>query len=327
MAVRPRNIVQEMGLEGGFRVRLSIVVARIFSFFAFHTPVRVGYLLADISAVWMFLRFHTYRRAVMANLRTVYGGTLPEREIRKRARWVFRTSSRNFWDLASLPRFTRQRLESMHYLEEGSWEIIDNAMAKGSGAILASAHLGAFDFIGQYVLIGHHRPLVLTAPTVSNYLFASVSYWRSSLGARIEVVSSHSLRHLVQAMRNGEFVAMIGDRNFTSSGYEVEFFGKRTMLPVGAVKLSREMGAPLVPVFAYRKSIQDRKREFFFRVCEPIYVERTDDREADVDSGMKRVVEVLEESIRRAPEQWVMFQPVWPEQGPKERAKEDEQRD
>ena len=313
MAVRPRNVVQELGLDGGFGVRLSIVAARIFSFFAYHTPVRIGYLLADMVAVWMFLRFHTYRRAVMANLRIVYGGSLPEREIRKRARWVFRTSSRNFWDLASLPRFDRERLESMHYLEEGSWQLIDDAMAKGSGAILVSAHLGAFDFIGQYVLTGHHHPLVLTTPTVSDYLFAGVSYWRSSLGVRIEVVNSHSLRHLVTAMRNGEFVAMVGDRDFTSSGHEVEFFGEKTSLPVGAVKLSREMGAPLMPVFAYRKSIQDRKREYFFRVCEPIYVERTDDREADVESGMKRIVAVLEESIRRAPEQWVMFQPVWPE--------------
>jgi lauroyl/myristoyl acyltransferase len=292
---------------------MSVIAARAFSFFAYHAPLRIGYLLADIVAVWMFLRFHTYRRAVMANLRTVYGDTLPEREIRKRARWVFRTSSRNFWDLASLPRFNRERLEPMLYVEQGSWELIDEAMAKGSGAILISAHLGAFDFIGQYVLTGRHRPLVLTSATVPNYLFAGVTYWRGSMGIRLEVVNSHSLRHFVRAIRNGEFVAMVNDRNFGGAGYPVEFFGKSTTLPVGAVKLAREMGAPLIPVFAYRKSIQDRTREFFFRIGKPIYVERTKNRDRDVESGMKHVVAVLEENIRRAPEQWVMFQPVWPE--------------
>lgn len=313
MAVRSRNILQETGYDTGLGVRLSIIAARLFSFIAYHTPLSIGYLMADVTAVWMFLRFHSYRRAVMANLRTVYDGALPERELRKRARWVFRTSSRNFWDLASLPRFDRQRLEAMHYVEVGSWDLIDEAMERGSGAIMISAHLGAFDFIGQYVLTGRHRPLALTASTVSNYLFAGVTFWRRSLGSRVEVVNSDSLRHVVQAMRNGEFVAMVADRNFAERGYPATFFGKPTTLPVGAVKLARATGAPLIPVLAYRKSIRDRKREFFFRIGQPIYVDRTANRSADIAEGMRRVVDVLEESIRRAPEQWVMFQPVWPE--------------
>lgn len=313
MAVRSRNILHETGLGSGFSIRLSILAARLFSFFAYHTPLRIGYLLADLTGVWMFLRFHNYRRAVMSNLRTVYGGDVPERELRKRARWVFRTSSRNFWDLASLPRLDRERLEAMHYVDEGSWELIDEAMAKGAGAILISAHMGAFDFIGQYVLTGRHRPLVLTSSTVPDYLFAGVTHWRSSLGIRLEVVNSHSLRHIVQAMRKGEFVAMVGDRTFGAKGYPVEFFGKQTTLPVGAVKLARETGAPLIPVFAYRKSIRHRTHEFYFRIFEPIYIEKTKNRELDVAVGMKRVVAVLEDAIRRAPEQWVMFQPVWPE--------------
>jgi lauroyl/myristoyl acyltransferase len=160
----------------GYRVRMGLLAARLFSFIAYYTPVRFGYLLADLVAIWMFLRFHGYRRSVMSNLRNVYQGTLPERELRKRARWVFRTSSRNFWDLASLPRFDRDRLELMHYVEEGGWELIDEAMSRGTGAIMISAHMGAFDFIGQYVLTGHHAPLTLTTSTVPNYLFAGVTY-------------------------------------------------------------------------------------------------------------------------------------------------------
>jgi lauroyl/myristoyl acyltransferase len=121
------------------------------------------------------------------------------------------------------------------------------------------------------------------------------------------------LRQLVRATRNAEFVTMVADRNFTDRGYPVEFFGKPTMLPSGPVKLARETGAPLIPVLAYRKSIQDRTREFFFRIGQPIYIERTMNRDLDVATGMRKVVDVLEESILRAPEQWVMFQPVWPE--------------
>ena len=313
MAVRSRNIPYEAEFGAGHSVRIGLLAARLFSFIAYYTPLRIGYLLSDMVAIWMFLRFHSYRRAVMSNLRAVYQGVLPERELRKRARWVFRTSSRNFWDLACLPRLDRQRLEAMHDVEVGSWEVIECAMAKGNGAILLSAHLGAFDFIGQYVLTGRHRPLVLTTSTVPNYLFAGVTYWRRSLGGRVEVISCNSLRQLIRAIRNGEFVAMIADRDFAERGYPVEFFGRPTTLPPGPVRLARDSGAPLIPVFAYRKSIRDRKREFTFHVHDPIYVERTDNRDRDIAEGMRRVVAVLEDAIRRAPEQWVMFQPVWPE--------------
>jgi lauroyl/myristoyl acyltransferase len=313
VAVRSRNVLLEYGFGKGYRVRLSVLAARVFSFFAYHTPVPIGYFLADLIAVWMFLRFHNYRRVVMSNLRNVYRGELPERELRKRARWVFRTSSRNFWDLASLPRMDRERLETMHYVEEGSWEIIDDAMAKGSGAILIGAHLGAFDFIGQYVLAGRHRPLVLAASTVPDYLFAGVMYWRSSLGVRLRLVGRQTLRDIVQAIRKGEFVTMVGDYNFGAKGYPVDFFGHPTTLPSGAVKLARETGAPLIPVLSFRKSIQHRTREFYFRIGPPIYIERTENRDYDIDVGMKTVVAVLEDNISRAPEQWVIFQRVWPE--------------
>jgi KDO2-lipid IV(A) lauroyltransferase len=312
VAVRSRNVARDAGFERGFKVRAGLTAARVFSLIAYYTPLRIGYLLADISAVWMFLRFHSYRRAVMANLRAVYQGRLPERELRKRARWVFRTSSRNFWDLACLPYFNRERLGEMHYLEEGDWALLDEAMARGKGGIMLSAHLGAFDFIGQYVLAGPHKPLVLTMSTVPPYLFAGVTYWRRSIGSRLEVVNSNALRQVVHAMRNHELVVLVADRNFGGAGYPVEFFGKPTTLPSGPVKLARETGAPLIPVFAYRKDIQHRRREFFFRVEQPITIERTANREADIERGMEQLVVTIERAISRAPEQWVMFQPVWP---------------
>ena len=45
----------------------------------------------------------------------------------------------------------------------------------------------------------------------------------------------------------------------------------------------------------------------------PMEMERTGDAEADVALNLRRVLSEIEGLIRRHPDQWEMFIPVWPE--------------
>jgi hypothetical protein len=78
-------------------------------------------------------------------------------------------------------------------------------------------------------------------------------------------------------------------------------------LPPGAVRIARETGAPIVPIFAVRKG--DRRGI----MIEPSFVvEKTSNLDDDLAQGMARLVEVLEKAIGSLPDQWVMFQRAWP---------------
>jgi lauroyl/myristoyl acyltransferase len=49
-------------------------------------------------------------------------------------------------------------------------------------------------------------------------------------------------------------------------------------------------------------------------IIEPSFtIEKTADRDADVELGMTMVMSALERAISNAPDQWVMFQQVWPD--------------
>lgn len=103
-------------------------------------------------------------------------------------------------------------------------------------------------------------------------------------------------------------LCLLSDRDFFLNGRDIEFFGEQTTLPIGAVRMARETGASIVPVFTIR---QGRKHAL---LIEPAFtVEKSDDRNGDIALGMERVVRTLERAITLAPEQWVMFQRVWPE--------------
>jgi phosphatidylinositol dimannoside acyltransferase len=120
--------------------------------------------------------------------------------------------------------------------------------------------------------------------------------------------SSGGLRDVVRLLSRGEMIILLSDRDFFLSGRETMFFGEPTTLPIGAVRLARDTGAPIIPFFAYRLN---RTNDLVIRA--PIFVPRTADKGSDVTTGLNLVARELELAIGRAPGQWVLFQRVWPD--------------
>jgi KDO2-lipid IV(A) lauroyltransferase len=263
----------------------------------------------------LYWRSLKYRRNVVDNLLHVHRGAIDDARLREQSISVFQVSARNFWDLARSPYYHLDDLSRMIRLDAGGWEILDRVKACGTGGILLSAHLGAFDFVGQYIVRTKYDPLILTSSTVSEAVFAGVTYWRGRTGGRVERTSAGSLRRVFKSLRKGEFVALVSDRDFSErgSGVPVTFFGEETTLPGGPTRLARDTGAPLIPLFAIRDDNRNPDR-YLFHIGEPVFIEKTGDLEADVQRGVQLMAQVLERHISLAPEQWVMFQRVWTEQ-------------
>jgi phosphatidylinositol dimannoside acyltransferase len=134
-----------------------------------------------------------------------------------------------------------------------------------------------------------------------------VTYLRKKRGPNIIEASPSGVRKVIQAIRRGECGVLASDRDFFLNGLPVEFFGKETTLPPGAIRLARDTGAPVVPLF----SVHLGNRHGI--VIEPSFtVERTKNLDQDLREGMVKLVAVLEKAIGASPDQWVMFQRVWP---------------
>src|SRR5262249_26311363 len=76
---------------------------------------------------------------------------------------------------------------------------------------------------------------------------------------------------------------------------------------VAAIAL--RMRAPLVPVHAVRTANDSST----VTIYPPIHLVSTGDRDRDTREGTQLVAHILEEMIRKAPEQWVVLQPIWPD--------------
>ncbi len=131
---------------------------------------------------------------------------------------------------------------------------------------------------------------------------------RSSQGIRI-LPADAFLRPLFKALRNNEFIGVAADRNISGAGTVTNFFGAPALLPDAHVRLALHTGAAVLPILSYRRP--DNRFDAFIEP--PMFLERTGDAEADIRAGMDRLIRVLEQHIARHPEQWVLFEPVWPE--------------
>lgn len=237
------------------------------------------------------------RAAVLANLAVI----APDRATAATARHVFAEQARNYLEIFRIAHIGPAALRAS--VEKRGWERFTGAYALGKGVILASAHLGPVSLVGQ-VIVTHGYPTVLPVETERSEIQRAVNRGRAAMG--LEVVSTDSPFAVVRALRQGKVFGVIADRAVTGVGERVLFFGREALIPSAHIALGLRTGAAVIPSFALREGAS-------LVACfePPLDLRSTGDREADLRAGMVKWVTALEAYIRRAPEQWTVFERVW----------------
>jgi KDO2-lipid IV(A) lauroyltransferase len=241
------------------------------------------------------------RAAVEDNLRHVLGRPPTRREVLG----VFRNGALNYWDTLAISSLAPQevvRLVTIHGLED-----LDAALAGGRGAILVGAHLSSVALAAQALPARGYPLLGLLEPTRPPEVFEFFARQRQALGARLLPVSAGGLRELLLALRRGEVVALVTDRDVTGTGPVIDFFGQPTRFPDGAAVLSVRTGAPILPAYAVR-----RRDGTFEGWIEPPLPLPAGEPKAAARELTRAVARRLEYHIASHPQQWTVFQRRWP---------------
>jgi KDO2-lipid IV(A) lauroyltransferase len=290
---------------------LSVWCAVALSWSFWLMPPVIRYWIADrISDITAILST-TYTRNVRDNLTKAAGGSLSDEEMAAHIKSIFRTSARNFMDLITMARVSARSLRNAITVTEGDWSMIENAIAKGRGVVFVTAHVGCFDFIGQLFRARGYKLTIVTGRTTSRFIFDGVTHLRASRGNALVEPTPSGVRNVIRALRRGECSVFLSDRDFFQNGRPVTFFGHETTLPPGAIRIARDTGAVVVPIFSRR-----RNRGHEIRIFEPFVVESTRNVDADVDAGLQILSRHLERGISGNLDQWAMFQRVWPAEPP-----------
>jgi KDO2-lipid IV(A) lauroyltransferase len=130
---------------------------------------------------------------------------------------------------------------------------------------------------------------------------------RAAMGLTIVPLGSKSGGAILSTLRAGGLVGLLCDRDIEGTGVEVEFFGERTTMPGGPATLALRTGARLCTGAVYSGPGRDHRA----LVEAPLDTTRSGSLRADVARLTQEIATRLEGLIRRAPEQWHVFQPLW----------------
>ena len=177
---------------------------------------------------------------------------------------------------------------------EGVEHVLD-AVNAGKGVILLSAHFTTLELSGR-VLKLHIPPFdAVYRKNRSEFITEVLRTGRERSAA--ETIEKNDIRTMVRSLRQGRVVWYAPDQSYRRKGAEVvPFFGVPSMHTTATSTLARLGKAVTIPYFPER--LADGR--YRLRILEPLEDFPSDDLVADT----KRYVGVLEEHIRRCPEQY-----------------------
>lgn len=246
------------------------------------------------------------RGLVERNLQRAYGRTLTGADLRKAVRATFSSYARYWAESFRLPALSPEILDDGMDLE--GYEHLDRALRSGTGTLMALPHLGGWEWAAFWLTQVMEKEVTAVVEALEPpELFDWFVEFRESLGMHVVPLGPKAGTTVSAAVRRGDIIALLCDRDLQGGGPEVEFFGERTTLPGGPATLALRTGAPILPTAIYFSG--DRH---LARVLPPLDTARRGKLREDVARITQDLAHALEDLIRAAPEQWHLMQPNWP---------------
>jgi KDO2-lipid IV(A) lauroyltransferase len=250
------------------------------------------------------------RRAVVERqVRAAFPG-LGESEVLRIARASYESLGRTTIETALLPAYSREQVLGMFERVDG-WDVVERAMAHGKGILFVSGHLGNWE-LGGSLVAARGVPLEAVTRRMQNPLFDRyITETRRRIGMSV-IHDADAVKRVPRAMREKHAVAFLVDQGAVGlASTWVPFFGRYAKTPRGPAVFALRLDSPVVFGAALRQPTGRYVMHF-----EEVRVERTGDREADVDAIVAGYTSTLERWIRRAPEQYFWHHRRWKHQRP-----------
>ncbi len=213
---------------------------------------------------------------------------------------MYRSIARMLVTFAKLPSITRENVGE--WIRYDGLENFQNAMARGRGVLVATAHLGNWE-LSAFAHALMTAPMHIVVRPLDNALIDALVERRRALSGNWIIEKREAAREILRALKSGAAVGILIDQNTSvEEGVFVDFFGKKACAGSAFAKLAHHSGAAVVPGFALWSDEEGR------------YVLRFDpaiEMTGDVQEDTQRIHRHLENVILQHADQYLWIHRRW----------------
>ena len=251
-------------------------------------------------------RLHRRLRQVgMRNLALAFPG-MPEAERQQILRGEYISLGRQLAEFCRFPTYTADKASKIVIYD--GLENYKRAVARGKGVLFLTGHLGAWELSAFAHSLNGYPLSIVMRPLDNPYIDAFVQRYRTMHGNKT-VSKDDFVRGLLAAMRAGESVGILMDTNMTPpQGVFVNFFGVPAYTASGMARIAMRTDAAVVPGFTVW---EPNLKKYVLRFDPALQLVRTGNDNADVVANTAMFTSVIEDHIRRYPDQWLWLHRRW----------------
>ena len=219
----------------------------------------------------------------------------------------------------SLRRFGRMIVEVMRFpllksdnidqsVTIDGMEYIEAAYNEGKGIVMATGHYGNWELLGATMALKGFPIISITRKQNNGKMDQFINEYREMVGQKLAYNrGNNSLLAISKMLKEKNVVGILYDQDTNDDGVDIELFGKRCIIPFGAVALSRTYGAPILPMFLHN----NEDGTCTAKIYPAIHTLKTKDRAQDFYEATKQLVDVLETEIKADPAMWFWAHDRW----------------
>jgi len=181
------------------------------------------------------------------------------------------------------------------------------ALSKKKGILFYTGHLGNWELGGTCFGLQGMGVNVIYRALDNPLLEDFVAWFRTHTGHKV-IPKGGAARKIVKLLKKNEMIGILIDQNVSwREGVFVDFFGRPASTTTGLAALALQTEAPVIPVFIVR--LEDETYKII--IYEEVEITKTDDYEADLFENTQRLTCIIEDLVRKYPDQYFWLHQRW----------------
>lgn len=226
-------------------------------------------------------------------------------ELKIITRHTYQNILTTFFELIYFPYTTRNEMKLL--LSEANMNEAEMLLKENKGLVFWTGHFGSWEVGAASAAIHLGKPFNVLAKKQSNAVMNELLVRAREVHGNKMIWLGASVRHLIEVLKNGGIVGVVGDQRGPADSPRVSFFGRPTPFYTGTATIISRTNCNAIFGVVVRQNDGNYKCEFEKLEVETLPI----DPKEKVKEINQRYANFLEKNIGQYPDQYFWMHKIW----------------